>query len=86
MTKTKHMHVRMNQRGIDQELVDLVAKFGSISDAGSANRISLGRKGIDAALQRLDRLRVGLLRLRDKGGAVLVQGHDGADITTYRIH
>jgi hypothetical protein len=86
MAKSKHMRVRMGQRGIDKELVDVVARFGETQEAGNAYRVILGRKGLDLAISRLDTLRKGLLRARDKGGIVLVEGSDGTQITTYTLH
>jgi hypothetical protein len=79
MAKTKHFERRMSQRGIRQELVDLVRNFGT----PQGDRTRLGRRELDAAIAEIDSLRGRLLRARDKGGIVLVEV--GGDlITAYR--
>ncbi len=84
MAKTKHMHQRMCQRGIDEQLVRLVQQFGISRDSSGALKTILSLKGIDKSLAQLDKLRKNLLRARDKGGVVLVESTDRAQITTYR--
>lgn len=80
MAKTRHMHKRMNQRGVTQHMVDLVRQFGvNIND-----KQILDRKNIDALLNRIEVLHKDLLKLRDKGGLVVVEDNDTL-ITTYRI-
>ena len=64
----------------------LARDFGKTVERNGAQRHMLTRKGVDATLKRLDRLRGSLLRARDKGGVVLVDGHDGIEITTYRLN
>ena len=86
MAKTRHIQTRMNQRGIDQQLVALARDFGKTVERDGAQRHMLTRKGVDATLKRLDRLRGSLLKARDKGGVVLVDGHDGVEITAYRLN
>lgn len=86
MAKTRHIHTRMNQRGIDQQLVTLARDFGKTIQSNGAEKHLLTRKGVDATLKRLDRLRGSLLKARDKGGVVLVDGRDGVEITTYRLN
>ena len=85
MAKTRHMQTRMNQRAIDQHMVDLVADFGIAKQRGDIQKQILNRKGVDKVLRRLDRLRSRLIRVRDKGGIVVVRGENGVEITTYRF-
>lgn len=86
MSKTRHIQTRMNQRGIDQQLVALARDYGKTIQAKGAEKHILSRKGLDATLRRLDRLRGKLVKARDKGGVVLVEGDDGVEITTYRLN
>lgn len=65
---TKHMTVRMNQRGIFKDLVDLALQFGE----PDGDKVRLGRKEIDLLLSNLDALRSRALKARDKGGLVVV--------------
>ena len=85
MAKTRHMQARMNQRAIDQQLVDMVSVFGSTQERGDVEKQILNRKGVDKVIQRLDRLRGSLIKVRDKGGLVVVTTHDGVEITAYRL-
>lgn len=80
MAKTRHIQQRMSQRGIQEEMLDLVRQFGVYQ----GDRCILNKKGCSAVLQELDRVRKDLIKLQEKGGAVLVSD-DGTDITTYRL-
>lgn len=75
---TDHMGVRMNQRGITADLVDLTYRFGD----WVGDRCQLSQRAIDQRLTEIDRERRTLLRARDKGGLVVVEA-GGAKITTY---
>lgn len=86
MAKTRHIQRRMNQRGIDQQLVTVARDFGKTVQSNGAMKHLLTRKGVDATIRRLDRLRGSLLKARDKGGVVLVDGQDGVEITAYRLN
>jgi cAMP phosphodiesterase len=86
MAKTKHIRTRMNQRAIDQELLDLARTHGVVENRGAVERVILSRKTIDAAIRHIDSLRKQFLKVRDKGGIVLVRDpNEGVDITTYRL-
>ena len=78
--KTRHMQTRMSQRGITQEMIDLVRRFGK----RFGDRIVLKRKDIQRTIDELDELRASLLKIMDKGGVVVVE-EDGALITAYRL-
>jgi len=70
----------MGQRAITQVMLDTVSKYGiSMGD----KRI-LDRKNIDGVLRELDRERQKLLKLRDKGGLVVIETNDVL-ITAYRL-
>jgi len=85
MSKTKHIKVRMNQRAIEQNIIDLVVKFSAIQTIGSIEKYFLTKKNIDKTLRLLDRLRSRLIHAKDKGGIVLVKDSNGTEITTYRL-
>ncbi|WP_049756845.1 hypothetical protein [Marinobacter nauticus] len=53
MAKTRHIHKRMSQRGINSRLVDLVAQFGM--DHG--DKCILTRKNAEALIGAVDALR-----------------------------
>ena len=80
MHTTKHFSKRMNQRGISKDLADLALELGHIH----GDRYILGRREVDAELERLDERRRLLIKARDKGGVVVV-AEDDALVTTYRF-
>ena len=87
MSKTRHIKTRMNQRAIDQELIELVLNFGASQIRGSICKYFLSKKNIKVTLNRLDKLRSKIMRAEDKGGLVLVANKDnGLQITTYRMN
>ena len=87
MHKTRHMCRRMNQRGIDHNLISITRQFGkTVPCKAGAHRCYLNRKGIDRAVDRIRRLEKLLLRARDKGGLVVVVAAEGHELTTYRLN
>jgi len=78
MIITKHLTRRMSQRGITSEMVSLVLQYGRIED----DKFILDKKSTDELLDELDRIRRRLLKIRDKGGVVVVT-EDESLITTY---
>ena len=86
MAKTRHIATRMNQRGIENQLIELATQFGITQARGPIAKKVLGKKGVDACLKELDQLRSKFVKLRDKGGIVVVQDIDESTaITTYRL-
>jgi len=80
MAKTRHMHKRMNQRGITERVVKMVREYGlEVGD-----KKVLDRANLDKLLQHLDKVRKDLTRVRDKGGVVVVEVNE-AEITAYRV-
>ncbi len=77
---TLHMDVRMNQRGITADLVDLTLRYGH----WVGDRCKLNQKAIDRQLADLNHEKALLLRARAKGGVVVVEAN-GNNITTYPI-
>ena len=80
MAKTRHMHQRMSQRGISDRMLEVVSDFG----VTQGDKCILDCKNIDALMQRMDRFRKDLLKIRDKGGLVVVEAND-VYITAYNI-
>jgi hypothetical protein len=74
------MHQRMGQRGVTSRLVDLTSQYGT----ESGDRVVLDRKNVEELLAGMDALRKDLIKIRDKGGLVVVENGE-TQITTYRI-
>ena len=80
MARTRHLHQRMNQRGITERMLQIVRDFG----VPNGDKQVLDKGHIDLLVQKMDQLRKDLLKVRDKGGLVLVEDA-GCDITAYRV-
>ena len=80
MARTRHIHKRMNQRGINERLVDLVSDYG-VEDG---DKWILDKKNTEALLNAIDAMRKDLLTVHQKGGVVVVE-QDGTQITTYAV-
>ena len=74
MQKTKHIQQRMSQRGISQDMVDLVMSYGE----SQGDKVILSRK---ASTRLMEAART-LAKILDKGGLVVVTCGD-AQLTTY---
>lgn len=81
MNMTTHIDIRMNQRGIRKEIVDLALELGDID----SDRYVLTSKIIDEELAGLRHRMKLLADARKKGGVVVVATGD-ALITTYRTN
>lgn len=80
MAKTRHIHQRMNQRGINSQMLEIVKMFG----VGAGDKTILNSKAIDAALDELQKLSKRMQKMKERGGIVLVESGD-AEITTYDL-
>ena len=80
MAKTRHMHKRMNQRAITKRMIGLVNDFG----VRKGDKRILDRKNIDQLVDSMTELKKDLLKLRDKGGLVVVEV-DNVQLTTYKL-
>ncbi len=76
---TPHAAVRMQQRGITEDLVEAVLEFGRCVHARGLTFRIVGRKEVEHHAHR------GLDLSRAEGVHVLVEA-DGAIVTTYRNH
>ncbi len=81
MKKTKHYEIRKNQRGITDDMVDLVLNFGDTR----GDKVVLGKKKVEMAISYLDTLRKNLVKMSDKNGLVVIMA-DNSLLTTYAIH
>ena len=80
MAKTRHMHQRMSQRGITDRMLEVVSDYG----VTQGDKRILDRKNIDALMKGMDSFRKELLKIRDKGGLVVVEAND-IHITAYSV-
>ena len=79
MAKTRHINQRMNQRGITESMLQIVQDHG----ISYGDKQVLNRDNIDRLVSSMDCLRKKLLKIRDKGGLVVVESN-GIAITAYR--
>ena len=80
MAKTRHIQKRMSQRNIQQEMLDIVKKFG----IENGDKTILNKKGLKSALTELKRLSIFMERMQNRGGLVLVEAND-LEITVYDL-
>lgn len=79
MKKTKHMDVRMNQRGITKELINLALEYGE----PEGDKTILGRKQCHQLMLNLQREMKALQKVMSKGGITVVSVGEEL-ITAYR--
>lgn len=65
MKRTKHIDIRMNQRGISQYMIDMVLQFGYHTDDC---KVVLDKKGVQKAIFEIDNTRRKLMKILDKQG------------------
>jgi hypothetical protein len=75
MSQSSHFKRRMSQRGITQDMVDMVMGYGELD----GDRVVLSRK----ASARLAKAARTLVRILDKGGVVVVAS-GSVQVTTYK--
>ncbi|MHC6647646.1 hypothetical protein ACYTPF_13820 [Alteromonas sp. HB246098] len=81
MAKTRHIHQRMNQRGIKQAMLEVVKQFG----IDSGDKTILNQKALRDAIAECKRIEKLMQKMENKGGLVLVE-EDGHEITTYDLN
>ena len=81
MAKTRHIHQRMNQRGIQQAMLDLVKQFG----IDSGDKTILNQKALRVAIAECKKIEKLMQKMETRGGLVLVE-EDGHEITTYPLN
>ena len=77
MAKTRHIHQRMSQRSISQQMLELVKVFG----VGNGDKTYLS---IDDALSELNRISKEMQKMKSRGGLVLVESGE-VEITAYAL-
>ena len=80
MSRTKHMQQKMDQRSINQTMLDITKTFGT----EDGDEIILNTKAIDNALRELSRLKSNIIKMRSRGGMVLVESEE-FEITAYGL-
>jgi hypothetical protein len=79
---TKHLGVRMSQRGITSDMIDLVLAYGE----NRQDKVVLCRKAAMKLVARLDGAqRATALKVLDKGGLVVVE-KEGSLLTAYNLN
>jgi hypothetical protein len=81
MKSTIHAQQRMNQRGINREMMELVMEYGKID----LDKRVMGRKDAQFLLSRMQEQMKVLKKIIDKGGIVAIAEND-TWITTYNHH
>ena len=81
MQRTAHSDVRMNQRGITGDMIELVLEFGE----PEGDKTVLTEKACRLTIEALKRLQKKLEHASKKGGLTVVSQGD-ALITTYRTN
>lgn len=81
MRTTHHMQVRMNQRGMNQTIVDMVLAHGESDD----DRITMSKRKCQMLIEDLKLQQKALESIARKGGVCVVEA-GGALITTYRAN
>ena len=81
MSKTKHIHKRMSQRGITNNLLNLALAFGVPQ---GSDKYILNRKGCQNLIDSLRHIEKIAIKASDKGGLVVIKSGDSL-ITTYNL-
>jgi len=77
---TKHAEIRMNQRGISKEMIELTLEFGKYIE----DKVVLKSSDIKKLLLKVSKyIKARLLKIMDKGGLVVVLSDDYSVITVY---
>ena len=80
MAKTRHNQRRMSQRGINSEMLTIVQQFGK----WEGDKCILNRQACNDVLNELQKVKSDVIKMKEKGGLVLVQDDD-VEITTYAL-
>lgn len=71
----------MNQRGIQQVMLDLVKQFG----VDNGDKIILNQQALKVAIAECKKVEKLMQKMESKGGLVLVEV-DGVELTTYPLN
>jgi hypothetical protein len=81
MAKSRHIHQRMNQRGIQQAMLELVKQFG----IDNGDKTILNQQALRTAIEECKKIEKLMQKMESKGGLVLVEA-DGVELTTYPLN
>jgi hypothetical protein len=81
MVITCHFLQRLSQRGLSMRQTDLAMEFGRVNQ----DKFILDRKGAQSVIEKLDRLRKELVKIKDKGGVTVVYER-GSLVTAYNCN
>lgn len=81
MAQSRHAKARMSQRGIRSDMVELVSQFGAVE----GDRLVLDCRQLDLLVAELRRIERTALKVRDKGGVVVIEA-GGTLVTTYNCN
>lgn len=76
---TKHAEKRMNHRGINKDLLNIILNFGEYE----GDTIILRNKKLNGLIAEIENIKHKLLKARDHGELILVIGNNKI-ITTYK--
>jgi ASC-1-like (ASCH) protein len=80
MGRTRHIHKRMTERGINEQMLSVVGQFG----VDQGDKIVLNRKAISLAMKELKKMTDTMEKMFRRGGVVVVV-QDDIEITTYTL-
>lgn len=78
---SKHARSRLSQRGIRQEVAEIVYQFGR----PQGDKLTLDSKSAKGLILELEKEICALKKVVDQKGVTLVVGEDGKIITAYRF-
>lgn len=81
VSKTRHIQARMSHRGINQKMLKMARHYG----VKHGDKYILNRKGLDTLIIELRELHKTAIKLRDKGGIVIIENELQEQITTYNL-
>lgn len=80
MAKTRHIHQRMSQESIQQNMLEIVKSFG----VDDGDKTILNEKGLNLAITELKKISKTMQKMKSRGGLVLVE-NGNYEITTYEL-
>jgi hypothetical protein len=78
---TRHIQMRMSQRGISKRVLELALEFGVVEN----DKVLLNRKAVRDLIAALNDMKQTAQKALDKGGLVVVETDDGSLVTTYTL-
>lgn len=82
MYKTRHIHQRMNQRGITEDMLDIVLEFGI---PAGGDKITIDKKNCALLSKFFGHMKKVTDKMAEKGGLTVVANAESL-ITVYRLN